>query len=238
MMKLNLKNSAIAMALTSLTAIASGCGSAPMPAAPVSVAAVAPVGAVGGVMMGGAGQCVPLNQPISFQAPSVTIDRTETLYAGLVPAGDRLTASGQYGQVIQSVGGVAAPLPGSQVVQTSPMGTHPDGTVLINLVSTLPIGGSGIGSANGRITISPAKLTVIYGLFGLSYPNIGSPYMGSMMGPALPLNGPGMMNQQAPCVSGIALSLSVASLVPGNYIDGGRIYLYLNGSSTIANLVF
>jgi len=229
-----LKTSAIAMALTSLTAIVSGCGSAPLPPA-VNVAAMIPTGPVTGI--GGAGQCVPLTQPIGFQATNLSIDTTQAVYAGNVPYGDPLTMPGQYGQVIQSVGGAIGALPGSQLVQLNPAGVHPDGKFVMNLVSNVPaIGGSGYGSATGVITISPEKLKVIYGMFGLSYPNTASPYMGGT-GVGISLNGPGMTNQQIPCVSGIGISLSVASLV-GNYVNGGRVYLYLNGQQQIANLVY
>ena len=224
MIKLNSKSGAIAMAIASFSAFASGCGSAPV--------AVAPIGAILPVVAG-FGQCMPLTQSIPFQAMNLSTDNFQSVYAGNVPYVDTFVrGGGQFGQVVASPAGAIGTAPGVVGVRTiQTMANRPDGSVVMNIAPTARTG-------NGLITLSAAKLSIIYGLYGLNYPNVRTPYTGSVPSYGFPSLGmtfntpamtPAQIQAQSPCVSGIAISLSFALLV-GNYISGGRVYLYLNNT--------
>lgn len=234
MMKFKSKSIAIAMAISSFTAF--GCGSAPTAVAPVviPVAPIANPGFIGQGMVGN-GACIPLiqNQPIGFQANNLYTDNFQSVYAGNVPYIDTLVrGGGVFGQVTQTAGGAIGAVAGARTIQT--MANRPDGSLIMNISSPgATTGMAGTGTGNGVITISAAKMSIIYGLFGLSYPNTTVPYTGPTpqtgMGFYTPGMTPAQLQAQNPCVSGIAVSMSFASLV-GNYIDGGRVYLYLNNT--------
>ena len=166
--------------------------------------------------------CIPLNQPIGFQANGMYMDN-QSIYAGMIPYVDKFKPGFKVGQVVPTVGGTV--IGAYQPVQNQ-WGTL-DGNMNLNTV--------GNGTANGTITLSRTKLQIIYGLFGLNYSSLSTPYTGGVPQtgfPSLgmPFNAPGMtqtqLQQQAPCVSGIAISLSHY----GTTLYGGRVYLYLNGS--------
>jgi hypothetical protein len=223
MMKSNSRSIALAIAFTTFAATVTGCGSSPMVVAPSQLTSINP----GAVMSGG---CVPLNQPIGFQATNLSTDNFQSVFAGKVPSVDTLIrGGGSFGQVTQSAGGTVAPVAGSRTIQT--MANRIDGSFVMNIAAAARTG-------NGVITLSPTKLSIIYGLFGLNYPNVSAPYTGSVPAYGFPTLGstfntpgttPTQVQAQTPCVSGIAVSISFASLM-GNYIDGGRVYLYLNGT--------
>ena len=234
MMKSNYKNIAIAMAITSFTAI--GCGSAPA-AIPAGPAAIAPA-AINPAGMVGNGQCVPIGPTLAFQANQLYTDNFENIGAGTIPMVDPLAPGRQFGQVMPTLSAAVGALPGAATVRTSPTGVHPDGSMVMNISEAGLTATGGYTTGNGIITFSSAKLSIIYGLFGLSYPSMGA-YAGAVPQNGFPnmgmsFNTPGMtpaqLQAQSPCVSAMAISLSFASLA-GNLIDGGRVYLYLNNTA-------
>jgi hypothetical protein len=239
MMKTNSKSVAIAMTIASFSVIATGCGSGAPIAVPAQFAAPIAVNPINAGLIG-TGACVPLTQPIGFQGTGLTADN-QSVYGGYIPyasmSPDPLVPSGgQYGRIVHSAGGVAGAMGGARTIMTQ--SGRPDGSIVMNVAEQgyLPTASwpMGYATGNGVITISPAKLSIIYGLFGLSYSNTsgmtgaytqtGFPSGISFMPPG------GVAGQSAPCVSGVAVSLSYASLV-NNQIDGGRVYLYLNGQA-------
>jgi hypothetical protein len=236
MMKSNNKSIAIAMTIASFSIIATGCGAAPQ-AAPIALAPVAapiPAG-IAQVGIPGGGQCIPLNQPIGFQADGLFNDGIQTVVAGSIPWVDKFAPNRQMGTVRHMVGGVVAPAAGVRTIQTMP--NRPDGSFMMNINTLGALSGRpGYGSGTGVFTISPIKLSIIYGLFGINYPNVTTPFNGSIPQAgfpslATPFYSPNMtatqMQAQVPCVSSVAISLSYAGLV-NNAISGGRVYLYLN----------
>jgi hypothetical protein len=251
MIKLNSKSIATAMAIVSFGATTTGCGSgATVPAVNnANLTNVAPVGYPGGQI--GGGGCVPLAQSMGFSALGITAlagRSAPTIAGGNVPTGDTLVSPGVYGQVSAYPGGMAPKTMGisgqTSVIQTSPSGVHPDGSVYMTLSTQQVFSQSqATVSGSGTITITPSKMSVIYGLLGLNYNYTGVPYSypGYSMQPGFglgttPMYGAGMTS--TPTVCGIGMSLSINTLNNIDYIDGGKLYLYINGSSQGVYLQF
>lgn len=237
-MKLNKRNFAVAaLVLSNLTAITTGCGSAGGPIAATNQYAPANPNTVTNLnlMNNGMGNqgCVPINQPIGFQANGMYMD-TQSIYAGVIPPyiDPHLPRGAVAGQVMTTPS--ATVLGAYQPVQNE-LGTI-DGNITLNAMQTtgMTMGQMGNASGSGTIKLSLAKLQIIYGLFGLNYSNLNSPYSGGIPqagfpSPGMAFNTPGMtqtqLQQQVPCVSGIAISMSHY----GTTLYYGRVYLYLNG---------
>jgi hypothetical protein len=162
-----------------------------------------------------------LNQPIGFRATGIYMDN-QSIYAGIIPPlVDKLQPTGAVvGQVVPSSG--AAMIGAFQTIQNQ-LGMI-DGSLSL---SATPLSGTGGAIAAGTIILSQTKLQIIYGLFGLNYSNLNSPYSGGIPQVGFPNVGMSFpQTQQAPCVSGIGISMTHF----GTTLYGGRVYLYLNGS--------
>jgi len=238
MTKFNQGSLAIILAVLSLSATSTGCGTLINganggygPAAGYTqFAASAPVGTFGSPLTNTqVPSCVPLDQPIGFQATGIYMDSL-SIYAGAIPSiiDKNQPLGATAGQVTLSTGGTVV---GAYQPQQDQQNTL-DGNISINITPTSSIQGQTApgmapmsnANASGTLTLSQSKLQIIYGLFGLNYGNQSTPYLG-----AVPFNTPGMtqiqLQEQTPCASSIAISLNHY----GTLLYGGRVYLYLNG---------
>ncbi|MFZ9595876.1 MAG: hypothetical protein ACO3A2_07335 [Bdellovibrionia bacterium] len=242
------KSLAVVMTLSSLGSILSACGGATPQTMPPAMFS-APQFNPNGTQMTLPSGCIPLTQPIQFSATGMFSDPSTAL-AGAIPYNDTLfygnriggAANQAFGTITPSGALITAP-PAGAALSVSTAGSptpRPDGSLTMNIFpsvgTALPMNYTGLANATGTITISPQKLTVIYGLFGLSYPNTTTSYNGSLTnyfgGSFLPTGG--SFTTQQPCVSGVSISMTRFN----NVFGAGRVYLYLNNTRNGAYLQF
>ncbi len=178
--------------------------------------------------------CFPITAPIPFSAQGAFISAT-TVKAGIIPLGTNPA---------QPIDPYARETPGRNVFGTVYSGGMVPGATLMVQASNLRLADTGVdgniqiavtplalnnpaaaitgGPANlmGVVQVSPARAQVISMTSGSSFMNSMFTGMGGM----------GSMYGAVPCVSSIAFSMSYATVGGGFQLNGGKVFLYLNGT--------
>lgn len=229
---------ATAMALTSLVAIATGCGS------PTNLNIANPL--ANGVVTGGAG-CISAQDALNPQGVSLNFSGTNNTYDGYEILGGQIssldsqalspeiplpTIWGGFGGLTPQSGKFAGQSFGSLNINgngatagSAPAGvlsaSDVDGQIMINLQNFDNSAGSfGVSgqklNLTGSVIISAQKLSIIAAVMGWS--SGSAIYSGS---------GQQTSVAQRLCFSGAAISLTVnINNAPGEQVEGGRFYLY------------
>ncbi len=187
--------------------------------------------------------CFPITAPIQFSAQGAFINAT-TVKAGIIPLGPnpalpidpyaRETLGRNVFGTVYSGGMVpGATLMGQTNLRFPLADTGVDGNIQI-VVTPLAINNpaaavnGGPADLMGVVQVSPARAQVI------SMTN-GSPFMNSMF---TGMGGMGAMYGATPCVSSVAFSMSYATVGGALRLNGGKVFLYLNGTPHGAYLEF
>jgi hypothetical protein len=210
MNRVKTQNIALALAILTMAAFISGCGSQ----TPVGM----PVGISPGIgSTYGAGGCMPISQPIGFTTQGGFMDSIN-VRAGTIPSVDPYAPGQVFGQVMVTAGAAGGPYqaPNNQLT------IAPDGSVSMNIIPNMAAGtaGSILGSTatmTGTVSVSAFKQQQVMQSFG-GYNYSINPQIGA----------PGAPAATGICVSGVAISLSHN----GYNLYGGRVYLYLNTPTT------
>jgi hypothetical protein len=174
--------------------------------------------------------CFPITAPIPFSAQGAFINAT-TVKAGIIPNPavlDRYfneTPGRNVFGTIYSGGQVPGATLMGQASNLRLADTGVDGNIQIALTPLAlnnPAAAISGGPANlmGVVQISPARAQV----FSMTS---GSSFMNSMF---TGMGGMGSMYGALPCVSSIAFSMSYATVGSGFQLNGGKVFLYLNGT--------
>jgi hypothetical protein len=209
MNRVNTRKFALALAILTMAAFISGCGSQTPVGAPTAIGA-----GVGSTY--GTGGCMPISQPIGFTTQGGFIDSIN-VRAGQIPAVDPYVPGQVFGQVMVTAGAAGGPY----MAPNNQLTIAPDGSVSMNIIPNNMGVGSPYASAmgttatmTGTVTVSAYKQQLVMQSFG-GYNYSYTPQIGTNMPTSI-------------CVSGVAISLSHN----GYNLYGGRVYLYLNTPTT------
>jgi hypothetical protein len=218
MKNLKVKKIAIALAITSLAGILSGCGN--------SSTAVPPAAAPVANTTAGVAGCIPISQPIGFSATNMVMDST-SIRGGIIPNIDMFYPGQQFGQVVTLAGGTGGPYT-SNYVGPANIPISADGIISMNIVpattttTTAYMGGASVVTATGTITLSATKQQAVSAAYGYNPTGAYNPYMPSSLIPTT--------TTAAVCVNSVAISIG-----HNNYnLYSGRVYLYLNSPTSTA----
>lgn len=208
------------LGISTLVGSVVGCGSAnnaANPASPIGLAGVNYTNTLTGQNI-----CYPLIAGTPAYIPFMVTGGNLNSYvvkAGIIPYGlDSFPSGGvSSGTITPSFSSPALQLPGTVFASRA----ETDGGLLLNVTNY------GVG---GYVYVSAAKATIIAGLYRISGTSLMGGYPSSSYGFNMytPVITPGSnYGYSQVCVSNIAFSMSHA----GQVLNGGRVFLYLNGTA-------
>lgn len=166
---------------------------------------------------------MPITGAIGFSASGIYFQQNE-IKIGIVPSGDEW-GGGQFGTSTVMSGGTGGPYqaPNSQLT------IAPDGSISMNILgngaSMVP---GQVGGMGGPMTLTA---TGIVELSSVKMQNVMMAFGGYSMGSYMTGSTTGMMGANQPCVTAVAISMSVS----GTNLYGGHVYLYLQNPGTMGS---